>query len=205
MGTEIFSTEDQQELTRHETTIKTGLRNFIEVGFALCQIKEKELYKIKEHETFEDYLREMWDIGKRHANRLIAASSVVENLSETPGSRKPETEKQARALAKLPAEEQAPAWQKAVETAPDGKITARHVEKTVREIIGDPVGDGLKKTLKRVNKETIIDDDFRDAFNDFIGAIQNARAAKWKTTSKEAIIRALRSVLALLEGEAQNV
>ena len=45
----------------------------------------------------------------------------------------PSTERQARPLASLPASVQAEAWQRAVDTAPYGKVTARHVESVVAE------------------------------------------------------------------------
>jgi hypothetical protein len=47
-------------------------------------------------------------------------------------------EGQLRPLSKLEPEQQRTAWQKAVETAPDGKVTAAHVSKVVKEIIGEP-------------------------------------------------------------------
>jgi len=54
-------------------------------------------------------------MSNRHANRLIESSEVVANLG--PMGPVPQSERQARPLAKLPAEEQAPAWKEAVETA----------------------------------------------------------------------------------------
>ena len=194
-----LSFPEQQELTRQEIIIKTGLLNFFEVGFALWQIKEKRLYR-ETHDTFEDYCRERWDFEWAHAYRLIESAKTFDNLSPIGDIPKPETESQARPLTKLPPKEQAPAWKLAVETAPEGKITARHVEKTVREIIGDPEGKKIKSTREKIDKEGLIEDGFREAFNNFIGAIQNARGAKWKTTSKEAVIKILQSLLTLLEG-----
>ena len=47
-------------------------------------------------------------------------------------------ERQLRPLAKLESEQQRTAWQKAVETAPEGKVTAAHVSKVVKEITGEP-------------------------------------------------------------------
>lgn len=43
----------------------------------------------------------------------------------------PENERQARPLSKLPECEQPAAWKEAVETAPNGKMTAKHVEEVV--------------------------------------------------------------------------
>ena len=42
------------------------------------------------------------------------------------------TESQARPLSKLEPEQQRQAWQKAVETAPEGKVTAAHVARVVK-------------------------------------------------------------------------
>ena len=43
-------------------------------------------------------------------------------------------EGQLRPLAKLEPEQQREAWTKAIETAPEGKMTAAHVQKVVREM-----------------------------------------------------------------------
>lgn len=44
----------------------------------------------------------------------------------------PQSEGVARAVASAPVEQQATAWQQAVATAPDGKVTAAHVYKIVK-------------------------------------------------------------------------
>jgi len=49
----------------------------------------------------------------------------------------PIPESQLRPLASIPAEDQATVWQLAKETAPEGKVTAKHVEEVVREIKGE--------------------------------------------------------------------
>jgi hypothetical protein len=50
----------------------------------------------------------------------------------------PLTESQARPLTRLEPEQQVQAWLTAVETAPDGKVTAAHVESVVRQTLGEP-------------------------------------------------------------------
>ena len=66
---------------------------------------DAKLYRAS-YGTFEDYCRERWGMKRAHAYRLIESSAVVGNLS--PIGDIPATESQARPLAKLPAEEQAP-------------------------------------------------------------------------------------------------
>lgn len=122
---------DASEITRLaelETTIERGLHTFVDVGNALLEIRDGRLYR-SEFSTFEAYCRERWGMVQRHANRLIAAAETASALG--PIGPIPATESQARPLTALPAEMQPVAWQRAVETAPDGKITAAHVQSVV--------------------------------------------------------------------------
>jgi len=61
-------------------------------------------------------------MSQRHANRLIAASDVIENLGPR-GLLLPSYEKHVRHLTKLPADQQVEAWNIALEVAPVGKAT----------------------------------------------------------------------------------
>lgn len=122
---------EQTRLAELETVIKDGLLTFIDVGAALLEIRNSRLYR-HEYSTFEQYCREKWQMTKTSANRLIQAHGVITNL--TPTGVIPDSERQARPLAKLEPEEQKVAWQNAVETAPEGKVTGAHVQKIVDEI-----------------------------------------------------------------------
>lgn len=62
----------------------------------------------------------MWDFNRRYAYYLIDSASVLENVNNC--SQKPITESQARPLSRLEPAQQREAWQKAVETAPEGKM-----------------------------------------------------------------------------------
>lgn len=66
----------------------------------------------------------------RHANRLVAAYEVVKNLRPI-GLISPVNEAQVRPLTRLEPDQRAAAWQEAVETAPNGKVTAAHVAEVV--------------------------------------------------------------------------
>lgn len=121
---------EQDRLEHQEQIIERGLKTFYEVGGALSIIRDDRLYR-KTHKTFEDYCQDRWGISRVHAHRLIGASDVIDNL--LPIGNKPTTESQARPLSRLPAEQQAAAWQQANDTAPNGKVTAKHVEQTVKE------------------------------------------------------------------------
>lgn len=122
-----------KELERLEGVIRKNLAAFYDVGQALMAIRDKRLYLCKnggEYQTFEAYCKGIWDMGKSNAYYLISASEVEKNLSTMVD--KPATERQARPLSKLEPEQQRQAWQKAVETAPEGKVTAAHVARVVK-------------------------------------------------------------------------
>jgi len=130
---EVVIARNTEELERLEGIIKTNIGAFYEVGRALMEIRDKGFYKdVLGFETFEAYCKERWDMGRDYAYKLMASSEVVENVY--PGIQRPTSEKQVRPLAKLEPEKQRQAWQKAVETAPEGKVTAAHVYKIVRDM-----------------------------------------------------------------------
>ena len=117
-------------LQQCESIIERGLKTFVEVGNALMAIRDDRLYRT-EFKTFEDYCQERWNIARRTAHQLMGAAEVVENVRNC--AQIPATESQARPLTRLDPEDQPIAWQRAVETAPNGKVTAAHVENTVKE------------------------------------------------------------------------
>ena len=119
------------ELQRCESVIETGFQTFVEVGSALLKIRDDRLYR-SSHGTFENYCSERWELSRPRAYQLIEAAKVVGNLSTIVD--KPSLESQARPLATLPAEKQPIAWKAAVESAPNGKPTARQVAVAVTAI-----------------------------------------------------------------------
>jgi protein gp37 len=123
---------EEAELARHEATIARGFATFVEVGTALAAIRAGKLYRAT-HPTFEDYCRERWDVDRTRAYQLIGAAGVVDRVS-TIVDTAPATESQARPLTRLPEAQQPEAWRRVVETAPNGRITAAHVERTVAAV-----------------------------------------------------------------------
>jgi len=136
-GMEITIVQDKRELEEHEEIIRKNLTAFYEVGRALAFIRDDKLYQVKGYETFEAYCKGEWDFNRAHAYRLMDSAKVIEIVSPM-GDIAPTSERQTRPLARLKPEQQREAWQKAVETAPDGKVTAAHVYKIVKEMTYEP-------------------------------------------------------------------
>jgi hypothetical protein len=118
-------TAEATALFECEVVIEEGLSNFVEVGNALMKIRDGRLYK-GAYKTFEAYCKERWGMSRAFAHRTIEASGVCANL--LPIGNVPQSESVARPLASLPPETQKEVWKEAVETAPEGKVTAKHVE-----------------------------------------------------------------------------
>jgi hypothetical protein len=113
----------------------------------------------------------------------------------------PANERQARALASLTPEEQIEAWQAAVQTAPNGRVTAAHVKRTVKRLTGKKETETIAKTRKRVDKSDLIGDEFRAAFQNFLDAVSAARIEKWQKTSRKQVIRHLAAITKALAEE----
>jgi hypothetical protein len=127
-----LSAAERDTLSGHEAVIQRGLATFFEVGEALAAIRDSRLYRA-EHGTFEAYCRERWGMARSRAYQFIEAAAVVA-LVHNCGHPAPSNESQARPLTVLAPEQQAAAWAAAVETAPEGKVTAAHVERVVEAV-----------------------------------------------------------------------
>jgi hypothetical protein len=91
----------QGRLTELEAVIERGLQAFVETGKALIEIRDAELYG---EGTFADYCKNRWGWHRSYAYRLMDGARVIENLSPTGDI--PKTERVARELAALRAEQQ---------------------------------------------------------------------------------------------------
>lgn len=130
----IINTTD---LARLEGVIQKNIGAFYEVGKALMEIRDKELYKLKnggDYQTFESYCKGVWDFNASRARQFISASEAVSNVKSVTIGNAPINERQARPLMALEPDQQREAWQQAVSTAPNGKVTAAHVTKIVKEM-----------------------------------------------------------------------
>jgi protein gp37 len=130
-----LSAKERTRLAKCEAVIARGFGTFYEVGRALTEIRDDRLYR-ETHKTFEAYVREKFEIDRRRAYRMIDAATVTDfvvNLPQNP----PANEAQAYALVPLKDDPDAlrTAWQRAVETAPAGAITAAHVKQIVDAIV----------------------------------------------------------------------
>ena len=205
-GVPPMSVRDKKRLVELEKVVTANFKAFYEVGCALREICDSMLYR-ETHTKFADYVKELWDLQRAYAYRLISSADVVDRLIPYAPELKsvanwrqnedpiPQNESQARALAKYPAEKQIEIWRKAVETA-EGRITAAHIKKTARDIHGKIVKEKIQKTRKESSGPAVkMSDRFRASFNELLDAINEERLNDWKNTDKDEVLRHLEGLV----------
>jgi len=122
--------DEQAELATCTEIIQKGLKTFVEVGLALLTVRGNRWHKRRYgYTTFEEYCQARWGLSRRRAYQLMDAAIVVENVKNF--SHPPAIESHAAPLASLTPDQQQTVWRVVVETAPDGRVTAAHVQSVV--------------------------------------------------------------------------
>lgn len=197
---ELAITKNSAELEQLEGVIERGLSTFYEVGRALMRIRDEQLYeKVRGIATFESYCSERWGMSRMHAHRLIDSCMVVDNVTDRLQKHPAINLEQTRPLARLEPAQQREAWQKAVDTAPDGKVTAAHVSKVVKELTGETPKPYVLKHNEPIIKQEEVSEDFQLAYDAMIIELKNARATKWKDTSYKGALEMMKILVVITE------
>lgn len=102
-----LTADERAVLTRLEATVEAGVKatlTVLEAGKALSEIRTRQLYR-DSADSWETYVDRRFQITKRRADQMIAFAGVKATLEEM-GTRVPEmSEKAARTLVGLPADE----------------------------------------------------------------------------------------------------
>jgi hypothetical protein len=178
-----LSLGEKQQLDQLEARIETGFKKFHEIGTALLSIRDGRLYR-SVYPNFREYCLARWGIQRAHAYRLMAAADVVRQLSPV-GCALPQSERQARALARLNPERLRGVW--AELTADGEQPTADEIEDVIRKS-GVAVPEDRLGQVKAAEAEA-------------------ARAAK-RIGERDRIVageRAIRKALKLYDGVAEAV
>lgn len=126
------------DLMEHEKVIEQGLATFLDVGHSLMAIRDGRKYRASGYGTFEAYCEQRWGMTDRHAQRMMNAAAIVDELETRPIGRvpAPKSESQVRPLAPLKDQPDlaAAAWEAAVEDADGDQPTAKQVAAAVKAI-----------------------------------------------------------------------
>ncbi|MDD5722681.1 MAG: hypothetical protein PHY29_02950 [Syntrophales bacterium] len=159
-------------------SINNNLRNTREL---LLDLYEREGWRALGYNNWRDCATGEFTVKQAHLYRELMAARVEQNIS--PIGEKPEVgkipESHLRPLSGMNPDQQREVYQEAVNTAPDGKVTARHVQETVERM------SDHKRPARLMPKETEkVSVMFKVAFDNMVSVIKNEKALKWKDTSK---------------------
>lgn len=189
-----LSVQEEKRLEQLENVVVENFRTFVQVGQALAEIRDRKLHRRKAM-IFEKYCKELFDIAKSRVYQLIDAADVVGNFhscgsfDEEDQSYLPRHEAQVRPLTKLRPEQQIAVWNAAVESAPQGKVTASHVNSVVKNYLGDKIRKTVRKAQVKVSQTA--SPDFTEAFEKFSEQLLIERNSNYKYTSRGFIINTL--------------
>lgn len=126
---------DREAFEHFDGIVRRGLKTFIEVGVALAEIRDRELWRAG-FESFVAYT-ESYGWSKTHAYDLINSAKTAISVSAI-AEKSPANEAQARELSKA-GDQATEAWELANEKAAEqGKpITAAIVKEAVQEVTSD--------------------------------------------------------------------
>lgn len=119
---------DRARLAQLEGVIARGMQTFLEVGNALLEIQTNKLYRA-DYSTFEDYLRERWNLSRRRGYQLVEAAKVAKALPVCTTVHT--TERALRQVAKVEPAKRAEVWQRAEQAAGGDRVQQKHVEAAV--------------------------------------------------------------------------
>jgi len=165
----------QNRLTTLEMLIESERRCFYKVGKALREIRDERLYRELLFDSFEQYVKKRWEMGRSQAYRLIEAARVIDNLSPL-GEVLPENEAQLRSLGKLKPADQRKLWR---------DFLAAGLELNARNI-GRFAARFAEKEKARIDLTAIISPDYETAVTQMLKEIRRAAEDKWRATSREA-------------------
>jgi hypothetical protein len=158
-----------------EQMIDKRRRSFYQIGKALREIRDERLYRELLYDTFEQYLKKRWDMGRSQAYRLIEASRVIDNLSPI-GDILPQNEAQSRPLRKLKPVDQRRLWQDFL--AAGVELNARNIGRFAARFAN------LEKA--GIDLTAVIGPGFKAAVMALMQEITMAQQDRWRTTSRQA-------------------
>jgi len=103
--------------------------NFGQLRALLLDLYEREGWKALGYESWRECVTVEFQQSQSRVYQLLDAAKVSRNISTIVEKSESIPESQLRPLAGLEAQEQREVWQKAVETAPRGRITAAQLER----------------------------------------------------------------------------
>lgn len=178
--------------------IKSNMNNVRELVLVLY---EREGWTALGYKNWRECVTAEFRQSENYLYRQLEVAQVEKNILPMGKTADQIPERQLRPLVSLrdnPAA-QREAWKKAVETAPEGKVTAAHVSKVVNELTGNIAEKKEKAIIKKAVKIEQVDPEFNAAWELLFTAVKNLKALKWKAMSRENALRQIQILIDVIE------
>lgn len=138
MSAEATATIEIPKLTlaQLKAIVSRNLSATIDAGRALKEIKDRELWK-EEAESFQEFCVNNWGVSKQRAYQLMDSVGIIDALPKEQ-STAVDSERAARELKKVPAEDRAEVVKKAQQA---GGVTGPSITKAAKEVKAKPMFD----------------------------------------------------------------
>ena len=192
-----LSDEERNRLAELEAEIEENLPAGLKLGLAIAEIKDRRLYR-ETHDLWEEYVRDRFDIARRTAFQYVASAHAY-RLVHSCALTKPANESQLRPLLKLSDDAIPDAWAKAVETAPNGKVTGKHVSTVVSELLGEQIRNKAAGQQKATRSSAVLPDGLKDLIWQLIEQVRDARLKNTSKRVRDDLKKRIEGILNLLD------
>ena len=124
---------ERDDLAKYEGAVDAASLSLRESGDALRSIRDRRLYR-EQANTLEAYCRLRWGFARSTVYQRIDAFEAYEVLSAVADIPASTSEFQLRALAGLNPDQMVRVWKEAANSAPNGKLSAKHIKATRIEL-----------------------------------------------------------------------
>lgn len=105
--------------------------NLTQTRALLLEMYERQGWQVLGYESWRAYGQEEFGYSETHIYRLMDAAKVERDISPIGENGSVIPESHLRPFASIPSDLRAELWQTAIQTAPNGRVTAAHVESVV--------------------------------------------------------------------------
>jgi len=184
VATGALTEAEKARLVALEKQIRDGMTGFVEVGLALAEIRDKQLWR-GAYKSWEEYARKVHEMARSYAYRVTAAAQVVKYLEDGQLATLPANEAQVRPLLRVPEDAREAVWQAAVREAGDSPVTAKIVAEAVRKHLGDKLEERRRQVVDRAKKPDV-PEVFKEHALAVISELQAHKKSNWKALDRKA-------------------
>ena len=140
---EITNMTDEERLDDLEVTVDRCFRTSLDMYAALKEIRDDRLYRVRGYDSFQDYCKDAWDLGRDYVDRCIVAVEVrgrIADYRDVCDVGQIAKESQLRELVNVPDDSLEAVLVEACDIAEsqEKRVTAKIIKKAKKKVIPPP-------------------------------------------------------------------